>query len=221
MLFQCWASVCDAGPTLKQHCIAVSCLLGGRCGGRHDDSVRVLHHLLHFPKLLSLPLAWGRFWQPNNKGWRGHGSNIVSMSGQHLRRWPSIETMFFPVPRPVGIANDLTTCWNKLTVVNSLWTGRHGVAIKLSVSLDILQGHLLNYRRRSLYHTHLVWGMYFLLLLIVSYHGERGVLCVGNGSHFCTPVLINMRNITFQVLRLSTFVFKKFSEKIVTIIICG
>ena len=30
-----------------------------------------------------------------------------------------------------------------------------------------------------------------------------------NGSHFCTPVLMNMSNISFQVLRLSTFVFNK------------
>ena len=39
------------------------------------------------------------------------------------------------------------------------------------------------------------------------------MLCVGNGSHFCTPVLMNMCNITFQVLRFSSFVFKKCSEK--------
>ena len=31
-----------------------------------------------------------------------------------------------------------------------------------------------------------------------------------NDSHFCTPVPLN--NITFQVLRLSTFVFNKCSE---------
>ena len=36
---------------------------------------------------------------------------------------------------------------------------------------------------------------------------------MGNGSHFCTTVLISMCNITFQVLRLSTFVFNIFSEK--------
>ena len=47
----------------------------------------------------------------------------------------------------------------------------------------------------------------------MSYLGERGVLCVGNGWHFCTPVLMNMCNITFEVSRLSTFVFKKYSEK--------
>ena len=35
----------------------------------------------------------------------------------------------------------------------------------------------------------------------------------GKGSHFCTPVLMNMYNITFQVLRLSTFVFNQCSEK--------
>ena len=54
----------------------------------------------------------------------------------------------------------------------------------------------------------------------MSYLGERWVLCVGNGSHFCTPVLMNMCNITFQVLRLSTFAFNKCSEKkIFTIIL--
>ena len=40
-------------------------------------------------------------------------------------------------------------------------------------------------------------------------------LGVGNGSHFCTPILMNLCNITFQVLRLSTFVFNKCSEKII------
>ena len=53
----------------------------------------------------------------------------------------------------------------------------------------------------------------FSLLEVVSYLGERGVLCVGNGGHFCTPVLMNMCNITFEVSRSSTFVFKKYSEK--------
>ena len=39
--------------------------------------------------------------------------------------------------------------------------------------------------------------------------------CVGNGSHFCTPVLMNMWNITFQVLRFSTFVFNKCSDIVI------
>ena len=38
-------------------------------------------------------------------------------------------------------------------------------------------------------------------------------MCVGNGSHFCKPVLMNMCKITFQALRLSTFVFNRCSEK--------
>ena len=28
MLFQCWATICDAGPTFKHHCVTVLCLLG-------------------------------------------------------------------------------------------------------------------------------------------------------------------------------------------------
>ena len=35
------------------------------------------------------------------------------------------------------------------------------------------------------------------------------MLCVGNGSRFCIPVLLDLCNITFQVLRSSTFVQKK------------
>ena len=54
----------------------------------------------------------------------------------------------------------------------------------------------------------------FILREFVSYLGERRVMCVGNGWHFCTPVLMNMCNITLKVPRLSTFVFKKSSEKI-------
>ena len=41
---------------------------------------------------------------------------------------------------------------------------------------------------------------------------ERYLLCVEKGSRFCTPVLMNMCNITFHVLRLSTFVFNKMSK---------
>ena len=28
MLFQCWPTICDAGPTLKQHWVNDACLLG-------------------------------------------------------------------------------------------------------------------------------------------------------------------------------------------------
>ena len=52
----------------------------------------------------------------------------------------------------------------------------------------------------------------------MSYLGERGLLCVGNGANFCTPVLMNMSNITFQVLRLRIFVFNKCSDFLLTII---
>ena len=45
----------------------------------------------------------------------------------------------------------------------------------------------------------------FILPEFVPYLGGRGVLYVGNGSHFCTPVLMT----TFQGLRLITFVFTK------------
>ena len=31
MLFQCWASVEDGGPTLKQHWVNAPCLLGRDC----------------------------------------------------------------------------------------------------------------------------------------------------------------------------------------------
>ena len=64
----------------------------------------------------------------------------------------------------------------------------------------------------------------FILPQFVSYLRERGVLCVGNGRHFCTPVPMNMSNITFRILRLSrpTFVFNKGSEIIIfTIIFVG
>ena len=55
----------------------------------------------------------------------------------------------------------------------------------------------------------------------VSYLGKREVLCVENGSHFCTPVIMNMCNVTFQVLRLSTFVFNKCSDNNFHVYICG
>ena len=59
----------------------------------------------------------------------------------------------------------------------------------------------------------------FSLPELLSYLGGRGVLCVGNDCHFCTPVLMNMSNIPFQVLSLSTFAFKKCSEIMIFTII--
>ena len=68
----------------------------------------------------------------------------------------------------------------------------------------------------------------FILPGFVSYLGERGLLCVGNGSHFWAPVLMSMsniniylyiQNITFQGLRLCTFVFNKCSEIIIFTVI--
>ena len=53
----------------------------------------------------------------------------------------------------------------------------------------------------------------FILPELVSYLGERGVLCVGNGWRLCTPVVMNMCDIKFEVPRLSTFVLKQSSEK--------
>ena len=53
----------------------------------------------------------------------------------------------------------------------------------------------------------------FFLSEFVAYLGEIGVLCVGNGRHFSTPILMSMCNITFEVPRLGTFVCKKNSGK--------
>ena len=53
----------------------------------------------------------------------------------------------------------------------------------------------------------------FILPEFVAYLGELGVLCVGNGRHFSTTILMSMCNITFEVQRLGTFVFKKIQEK--------
>ena len=57
------------------------------------------------------------------------------------------------------------------------------------------------------------YSIKFILPEFVSNLRERGVLCVGNGLRFCTPVLMNKCDITFQVLRLSIFVFTQCSEK--------
>ena len=44
MLFQCWAGVEDGGPTLKQHWVNASCLLGINCftitSGKHFLNVK-------------------------------------------------------------------------------------------------------------------------------------------------------------------------------------
>ena len=62
----------------------------------------------------------------------------------------------------------------------------------------------------------------FILPEFVSYLGERGVLYVGNGSNSCTPVLvINICNITFQVLRLNTLSLTSVQEKNIHDYICG
>ena len=59
----------------------------------------------------------------------------------------------------------------------------------------------------------------FILPEFVSYLGERGMVCVGNGWHFCTPVLMNMWNITFQVAGSESCVFKKCQEQIIFTVI--
>ena len=58
MLFQCWASVCDAGPTLKQHWVNVPFFLGEGCD----------------PAPLSYASAGqpGSAWKPRNAGSISH-----------------------------------------------------------------------------------------------------------------------------------------------------
>ena len=47
MLFQCWFSVVDAGLTLKQHCVNVSCLLESDYGvSTQVGSINVEPHLV-------------------------------------------------------------------------------------------------------------------------------------------------------------------------------
>ena len=59
----------------------------------------------------------------------------------------------------------------------------------------------------------------FILPEFLSYLGEGGAVC---GKQFTFLYsLMNMYNITFQVLRLSTFVFTKCSEKNLHDYICG
>ena len=50
MLFQCWASVEDGGPTLKQHRVNDPCLLGTRCQGGPSC------HIAHFLRIYRLIL---------------------------------------------------------------------------------------------------------------------------------------------------------------------
>ena len=88
--------------------------------------------------------------------------------------------------------------------------------------LHIALGQFFCLKHSNRLKSGLEFGTPFLVLPeFVSYLGERRVLCVGNGSHFCTPVLRNMSNITFQGLTLSTFVFNKCSEKNIHDYICG
>ena len=51
MLFYCWADVEDGGPTLKQHWVNVSCLLGMYIG-MHD--VQLYYTLTRRPRYLSI-----------------------------------------------------------------------------------------------------------------------------------------------------------------------
>ena len=47
MLNQCYATICDAGPTQIQQCIHVSCFLGSGC--RQCLHLPLLQHCLHLP----------------------------------------------------------------------------------------------------------------------------------------------------------------------------
>ena len=44
MLGQCWAAVPDGDPTLTQHWLNGSCLLGGLCEERHLQDLHVAVH---------------------------------------------------------------------------------------------------------------------------------------------------------------------------------
>ena len=54
MLFQCWASVADAGPTLKQHWPSVSFQLGRRTHGvLFSWPLLISHHVHIWPEIFS------------------------------------------------------------------------------------------------------------------------------------------------------------------------
>ena len=96
----------------------------------------------------------------------------------------------------------------------------HGVSVVLARYFNLLLSSELTKKTSCTYASNYDrHSIKFILPEFVSYLGEREVLCVGNCWHFCTAVFMNMCNITFEVPRLSTFVFKKFSEKKVFTII--
>ena len=71
-LVQCWTSVCDAGPTLNQHWVTASCLLGYRQGG--IAAWRVPPRLIHISQQI-------------------HSPNVDLMLGRCRGRWPKANLM--------------------------------------------------------------------------------------------------------------------------------
>ena len=70
MLFQCWASVEDRGPTLKQHCVNTPCLLVAKW-------IRIMQRPSHLPpaKTTRQPNAGStlvhrrQLWPPTIQHW--------------------------------------------------------------------------------------------------------------------------------------------------------
>ena len=60
MLFECWASVEDGGPTFKQHWVNASCLLGSDLGIRRDLLSPIKAVLLFYPFYQHLKNAFSK-----------------------------------------------------------------------------------------------------------------------------------------------------------------
>ena len=57
MLFQCWASVEDDGPALKQHCVIASCLLGWQVVGGWSSASGVQKVAWHWANAATIMTA--------------------------------------------------------------------------------------------------------------------------------------------------------------------
>ena len=78
MLFQCWASIEDGGPTLKQHWVNSPCLLGRHLPGWSRNQKFI---------------AWKPPWMMTFPASMRHWPNIGLLLGQSHRRWANSKPM--------------------------------------------------------------------------------------------------------------------------------
>ena len=104
MTVQCWPTVCDAGPALKQLWVNVSCLLGrlqprdwhpvwgGDASVVFSSNIYLKIWLMVVAEVMGDWTKWTTPWSLSIPVYTRHWADVVLMLGQRRRRWTNIKT---------------------------------------------------------------------------------------------------------------------------------